>query len=435
MNALQTDLYQLTMAAGYFAAGKAGDRAVFELFIRRMPEHRDYLIAAGLAQAVDYLLGLRFAPDEITYLRGLPQFARAAEGFWDYLREFRFTGDVFAMREGTPFFAAEPILTVHAPIIEAQLVETYLLGMLGFQSMIAAKASRVVAAAQGRAVVEFGTRRAHGPQAGRLAGRAAYIAGCAGTSNVESGSRFGIPVFGTSAHSWVLAFTEETESFRALQQLLGEGTVYLIDSYDTLEGARKAVSLGEPMWGVRLDSGDLVGLSRQVRTILDEAGFAHAKIMATSDLNEHRIEELLAAGAPIDAFGVGTELATSSDAPAVSAVYKLVELEANGEKRYTAKYSPEKQTLPGAKQVFRFRGKDVIGCSGECTPGSRKDGPAEALLRPVIVAGQLTEPLPSAGEARDYCREALARIDPKNHSIDYSRKLLHVAEQHNQRFA
>lgn len=435
MNALQTDLYQLTMAAGYFAAGKAGDRAVFELFIRRMPANRDYLIAAGLAQAIDYLVGLRFTPDEITYLRGLPQFARAGEDFWDYLRQFRFTGDVFAMREGTPFFPSEPILTVRAPIIEAQLVETYLLGMLGFQSMIAAKASRVVAAAKGRAVVEFGTRRAHGPQAGRLAGRAAFIAGCAGTSNVEAGNRFGIPVFGTSAHSWVLAFEDETESFRALQRLLGEGTAYLIDSYDTLEGARKAVSLGAPMWGVRLDSGDLVSLSKQVRQILDDAGFPNAKIMATSDLNEYRIKELLEAGAPIDAFGVGTELATSLDAPAVSAVYKLVELESNGEKRYTAKYSPEKQTLPGAKQVFRFAGKDVIGCSGECTPGSRKDGPAEALLRPVVLGGQLAEPLPSAAEAREYCREALSRLDPKNHPVEYSKQLLHVAEQHNQRFA
>ncbi|MDZ4801048.1 MAG: nicotinate phosphoribosyltransferase [Bryobacteraceae bacterium] len=430
MTALQTDLYQLTMASGYFAESKTADRAVFELFIRRLPEQREYLIAAGLPQAVEYLLDLHFTEDQIQYLQSLAQFRNALPGFWDYLREFRFTGDLFAMREGTPFFAGEPIVTVRAPIIEAQLVETYLLGMLGFQSLIAAKASRVVAAAEGRAVVEFGTRRAHGPEAGRLAGRAAFIAGCAGTSNVEAGHRFHIPVFGTSAHSWVLAFEEETESFRALQKLLGDGTVYLIDSYDTLEGARRAVSLGPPMWGVRLDSGDLVSLSKQVRQILDEAGFPNAKIMATSDLNEYRIRELLTAGAPIDVFGVGTELATSADAPAVSAVYKLVELEANGEKRYIAKYSPEKQTLPGAKQVFRFASKDVVGCSSECMESS-----AEALLRPVIIGGQLIEPLPSATEARDHCREALARIQPASHAIEYSSRLLDLAEQHNRKFA
>ncbi len=276
-SALQTDLYQLTMAAGYFGAGKVGDRAVFELFVRRLPAHRDFLIAAGLPQAVDYLLNLRFTDEQIAYLRTLRQFAHTDAGFWDYLRHFRFTGDVFAMPEGTPFFAGEPLLTIRGPLIEAQLVETFLLSTIGFQSMIAGKAARVAAAAQGRSVVEFGTRRAHGPEAGLLAARAAFIAGCTGTSNVEAGFRFGIPVFGTSAHSWVLAFPDETASFRALQQLLQEGTVYLIDSYDTLAGARKAVSLGRPMWGVRLDSGDLVKLSRQVRKILDDAGFTGAE--------------------------------------------------------------------------------------------------------------------------------------------------------------
>ena len=210
--ALQTDLYQLTMAAGYFGAGKVGDRAVFELFIRRLPAHRDFLIAAGLQQAIDYLLNLRFKEEQIAYLQTLRQFAHTDAGFWDYLRQFRFTGDVFAMPEGTPFFAGEPVVIIRGPLIEAQLVETFLLSTIGFQSMIAGKAARVVAAAQGRSVVEFGTRRAHGPEAGLLAGRAAYIAGCTGTSNVEAGFRFGIPVFGTSAHSWMLAFPDETAS-------------------------------------------------------------------------------------------------------------------------------------------------------------------------------------------------------------------------------
>lgn len=434
MRALQTDLYELTMAAGYFAAGKTEDKAVFELFVRRLPENRDFLIAAGLEQAVDYLCNLRFTSEQIDYLRTLPQFAHAPEPFWEYLREFRFTGNVFAMREGTPFFAGEPIVTVSAPLIEAQLAETYLLGVMAFQSMIASKAARIVAAAKGRAVVEFGARRAHGPDAAVLAARAAFIAGCAGTSNVETGFRFGVPVFGTSAHSWVLAFEDETESFRSLQKLLGEGTIYLIDSYDTIEGAKKAVALGPPLWGVRLDSGDLVALAKQVRRILDDAGFRQAKIMATSDLNEDRIRAVVEAGAPINAFGVGTELATSFDAPALSAVYKLVELESGGRKRYTAKYSPDKQTLPGAKQVFRFEMHDVIACSGECSP-ERSSGASqpEALLRPIIIAGSPAGRLPSAGEAREYCSQAIRRVAP-DHRVEYSRELLRVAEEHNRQF-
>jgi nicotinate phosphoribosyltransferase len=428
MKALHTDLYQVTMAAGYFAAGKTEDRAVFELFVRRLPRQRELLITAGLEQAVDYLLHLRFTGEQIGYLRTLPQFSRTPSGFWEYLRDFRFRGDLFAMPEGTPFFAGEPVATVRGPLIEAQLAETYLLATFAFQSMIAAKASRIVAAANGRAVVEFGARRAHGPEAGVLAGRAAYIAGCTGTSNVEAGHRFGIPVFGTSAHSWVLAFDDEDSSFRALQNLLGPGTVYLIDSFDTVEGARKAVSLGPPMWGVRLDSGNLAELAREVRRILDDAGFRDAKIMATSDLNEDRIQALVDAGAPIDAFGVGTELATSFDAPALSAVYKLVELERNGTRRYTAKYSPDKQTLPGAKQVFRYADHDVIGCAGECGVSG-----AEVLLRPVIIDGELAHPLPSVSRAQEYCRQALRRV-ARGHRVEYSPELLHVAEEHNRRF-
>ena len=433
MRALHTDLYELTMAAGYFAARKTDDRAVFELFVRRLPPGREFLIAAGLQQAVEYLLDLRFTPEQIEYLRGLPQFQRARPEFWDYLSGFRFTGDVYAMAEGTPFLAGEPVVTVRGPLIEAQLVETYLLGVLAFQSMIAAKAAVIVNAAQGRGVIEFGSRRAHGPEAGVLAGRAAYIAGCTGTSNVEAGHRFGIPVFGTSAHSWVLAFDEELDAFRALQELLGPGTVYLIDSFDTVEGARKAVSLGRPMWGVRLDSGNIADLAVKVRSILDEAGLPDVKIMATSDLNEHRISELVAARAPIDVFGVGTELATSYDAPAVAAVYKLVELDVQGQKRYTAKYSPDKQTLPGAKQVFRYPDRDVVGCAGECAPGRSGDPEPVALLRPVIIGGQLAEPLPTSTEARAYCAEAMRSISPR-HRVEYSYELLRVAEEHNRKF-
>lgn len=435
MRALLTDLYQLTMAAGYFAAGKRDDIAVFEFFVRRLPEGRDFLIAAGLEQVVEYLTALRFEAEHIDYLRGLPQFAHAPEEFWAYLRAFRFRGDLFALREGTPFLPNEPVLTVRAPLIEAQIAETYLVATVAFQSMIAAKAHLCVTAAKGRAVVEFGTRRAHTPEAGTLAARAAYIAGCAGTSNVETGFRYGIPVYGTSAHSWVLSFESELESYRALQSLLREGTVYLIDSYDTLEGARLAARLGRPLLGVRLDSGDLNALSRQVRRILDDAGLPEAKIMATGDLNEVKIADLVEDGAPIDSFGVGTELATSFDAPALAAVYKLVEIESGGVKRPTAKYSPDKQTLPGAKQVFRYRGKDVVGCAGECSPGRPEDGIPEALLHPVLLNGRLIETLPSAAEAREYCLDAVKRLDPEQHRVEYSDELLRVAEEHNRRFA
>ena len=428
MKGLHTDLYQLTMAAGYFGSGKAGEKAVFELFVRRLPSNRDVLVAAGLQQAVEYLLELRFTGEQIDYLKTVPQLERAKPGFWEYLRAFRFTGDVFAMREGTPFFAGEPVLTVNAPIIEAQLPETYLLATIGFQSMIASKGARVAKAAQGRGVVEFGARRAHSPEAGVLAARAAYIGGCTGTSNVEAGFRYGIPVFGTSAHSWVQSFASEDASFRALQELLGERTIYLIDTYDTVQGARKIVELGRPLWGVRLDSGNLEALSKSVRQILDHSGLKDAKIMATSDLNEYRIAELVADGAPIDAFGVGTDLATSADAPSLSAVYKLVELDISGIKRYTAKHSAEKQTLPGAKQVFRYEEEDVIGCSSECAPHGVRGAFPEALLRPVILGGQIVDTIPSASQAREYCAQALAQIHPE-WPVRHSQELVRLAKR------
>ena len=398
------------MAAGYFQAGKTRERATFELFVRRLPYNRNFVIAAGLQQAVEYLLNLRFTKEEIGYLRGLRQFQAAPSEFFEALLDFRFTGDLFAVKEGTPIFAGEPILTIRAPMIEAQIPETYLLATVGFQSLIATKAARIVESAGAASVVEFGTRRAHSPEAGVFAGRAAYIGGCIGTSNVESGMRFNIPVFGTAAHSWVMAFTTEMAAFEQLEKLLGDATVYLVDSYDTLEGARRAVSLGKPMWGVRLDSGNLVELSRSVREILNNAGFRDAKIMATGDLNEYKILEITAAGAPIDAYGVGTDLATSADCPSLGAIYKMVELEANGKKRYTAKFSENKSTMPGAKQVFRFHDHDVIGGSSECL-GCGVDGKGpEALLWPVILKGKLLADIPSASAARAYAAESLRHL-------------------------
>jgi len=289
MTGLLTDLYQLTMAAGYFESAKAAEVATFELFFRHLPRYRNFVLAAGLEQVVDYLQNLHFEEEEIRYLRSLPQFQRVSPGFFEALRSLRFSGDLFAIAEGTPIFAGEPFLTVRAPLIEAQIVETYLLATVGFQSLIATKAARMVEVAGGRAVVDFGTRRAHSPEAGVLAGRASYIGGCVGTSNTETGFRYGIPVFGTAAHSWIQAFETEREAYQRLQNLLGDATVYLIDTYNTVEGAKLAASLGRPVWGVRLDSGNLVELSRAVRKILDEAGLEDVKIMATSDLNEYKI--------------------------------------------------------------------------------------------------------------------------------------------------
>jgi len=423
------------MAAGYFQSGKTAENATFELFFRRFPPNRNFIIACGLQQAVDYLLNLKFTREEIEHLRSLPQLARVDPAFFDALARFRFTGDLFAVPEGTPLFPGEPFLTVRAPIMEAQIPETYLLATIGFQSMIATKGARVVEAACGRSVVEFGTRRAHSPEAGVLAGRAAYIGGCTGTSNTETGFRYGIPVFGTNAHSWIMSFPSEIEAFRALQNLLGEATAYLIDSYDTLEGARRAASLGRPLWGVRLDSGNLVELAPAVRKILDDAGLPDAKIMATGDLNEYKILELVAARAPIDAFGVGTGLATSSDAPTLGVVYKMVEIERGGEKRYTAKYSQDKHTLPGAKQVIRYRDHDCIGRSYECPADERE---AEALLLPVILGGKLVERLPDERSARKRCARMLGQLPPKVRSlfphedawpVEHSRALLALADE------
>jgi nicotinate phosphoribosyltransferase len=393
------------MAAGYFEAGKSREVAVFELSFRRLPSNRNFVLACGLHRAAEYLLGLGFEDEEIEYLRGLPQFARVTPAFFEMLRGLRFTGDVFAVPEGTPVFPGEPILTLRAPLIEAQIPETYLLAAIAFQSLIATKAARVARAAAGRPAIEFGTRRAHTAEAGVLGARAAFIGGCAGTSNTRAGFEFSIPVMGTSGHSWVMSFPSETEAFRRLQALLGDNAVQLVDTYDALEGARIAASLGAPMWGIRIDSGDIAALARGAREILDSHGLRHAKIMASGDLDENKIRGLLAAGAPIDAFGVGTELATSGDAPSLGAIYKLVELDLGGITRYTAKLGRDKGTLPGSKQVFRTRGHDVLARSGEC-------GEGEALLRPVILGGRLIEPLPGAHAARKRAAEALAKLPP-----------------------
>jgi nicotinate phosphoribosyltransferase len=386
------------MAAAYFDNGLRG-RAIFELFVRKIPAHRSYLIAAGLEQALDYLSSLRFTADQIDYLREHPSFNRVSSEFFDYLAEFRFTGDVWAMPEGTAVFGMEPLLRVTAPIIEGQIVETFLLSTINFQTMIASKAARVVSAACGRSVIEFGTRRAHGTEAGLFAARAGYIGGCLGTSNVEAGYLFGIPTYGTLAHSFVMMFEDEDDAFRAFLKVFPETATVLVDTYDTIAAVtRLAREFGQAIPAVRLDSGDLCELSKLVRSILDQAGMRDTKIFASGDLNEYKIAELIAQGARIDSFGVGTELATSYDAPALSGVYKLAGIEENGSVSMRIKLSRDKATYPGPKQVWRLTNaegryvRDVISLDEEDRPAAGADpGSWQRLLEPVMIKGVALE--------------------------------------------
>lgn len=425
MYGLATDLYQLTMAAGYHAQRHLGaEKASFELFARRLPPHRSYLVLAGLEQAIEYLRNLRFSDEEIAFLQSLPVFAHVSRDYFAYLRDFRFSGDVWAMPEGTIAFAGEPFLRITAPLIEAQLLETYLLATINFQTLIASKAARMVDASQGRSIIEFGARRAHGMDAALYAARAAFIGGCIGTSNVEAAMRFSIPVYGTAAHSWIMSFDREHEAFRAFHEIFPEHTTLLLDTYDTLAAAKLATEIGPSLRGVRLDSGDLCAQAKQVRVILDQAGLHQTKIMASGDLDEFKIAAMLAKGAPIDLFGVGTELSTSRDDPALGGVYKLVEL--NGQPKM--KLSQEKATYPYCKQVWReyaddgsFLG-DTVGIATESHPGS------EALLKPVMRNGELIAALPTLVESQAHARQQLqslpkiykALAHPENYPVRYS---------------
>jgi nicotinate phosphoribosyltransferase len=406
--ALLVDLYELTMAAAYFER-RVDCRATFELFVRQLPRERGYLVAAGIDSALEYLETLHFTEEDLRFLRGQPAFQTVSDAFFDYLRAFRFTGDVQAMEEGTPVFAEEPILQVTAPALEAQVVETYLLSVVNFETLVASKAARVVTAARGRDVLEFGTRRAHGPEAGVRAARAAYVGGCVATSNVLAGYRYGIPLAGTAAHSWTQMFPSERESFEALLDTFPERAILLIDTYDSLVGAETVAELGRKVPGVRLDSGDLLEKSRRVRQILDSRGLTDTKIVASGDLNEYKIAELVAQGAPIDVFGVGTDLASSRDVPALSVVYKLVEVERSGKVELKTKFSEQKVHYPGRKQVFRFMREgrfyyDLIGCADEeYTEGM-------PLLRTVMKAGRRLEPPPPAAEVRTRTLASLERL-------------------------
>lgn len=427
---LATDLYQLTMAAAYHAHDRC-ERASFELFVRRLPPQRSYLVAAGLEQALEYLQELSFTAAEIEYLQSLPVFAKLTDRFWNYLRDFRFTGDVWAMPEGTIAFANEPLLRVTAPLIEAQLAETFLLTTINFQTLIATKAARTVEAAQGKGVIEFGARRCHSFGAAIYAARAAFIGGCIGTSNVEAGRQFHLPVYGTAAHSFVMAFDSEWEAFRAYHAVFPEGTTLLLDTYNTLNAARMATELGAGLRGVRLDSGDLAELSKQVRSILDAAGLRQTKLMASGDLDEHKIARLLAAGAPFDLFGVGTELSTSRDAPALAGVYKLVELERAGQREPKMKLSSEKETYPYCKQVWREVESDRAFVRDLIATLDEAPAAGAPLLKPVMRAGKLSEPLPDLAATRHYAKQQLAGLparfkalaEPATYPVRYSAEL------------
>lgn len=414
---LATDLYQLTMMAGYYDAGHLG-RCTFELFVRELPPDRTYLVAAGLEQALDYLEQLRFGADDIAWLRTVPALGAVAPRFFDeILPAFGFTGDVWAVEEGEVIFAHEPLLRVTAPAPEAQIVETALLALLTFQTSVASKAARVVTSAAGRTVVEFGTRRAHGLEAACLAARAACISGCGATSNVEAGRRFGLPVTGTMAHSWVMAFDDEVEAFRQYTRTFGDRTTLLVDTYDTLTAARRIVEAGLCPAAVRLDSGDLAALARDVRATLDAGGLRDTKILASGDLDEHRIAALVASGAPIDVFGVGTALSTVSDAPALGGVYKLVETERHGQLVPAVKLSAGKRSLPGRKQVWRVSegtsaAHDVIGLASE--PGPR----GRPLVHPVMRGGRRLGPSPSLDQLRRRAAASRAELPGGVSAID-----------------
>ncbi|MFZ0390620.1 MAG: nicotinate phosphoribosyltransferase [Calditrichia bacterium] len=432
---LVVDLYELTMAAAYHE-NDFNEPATFEMFVRDMPGKRNYLVAAGLCQVLEYLDDLRFETGEIEYLRDLPVFRHVQDTFWKYLSNFHFSGEVWAVPEGQIVFAGEPLLRVTAPIIEAQIVETFLLSMVNFQTMIASKAARVVHAAgldgKSRGVMEFGSRRAHGPQSSLLAARAAYIGGCMGTSNTLAGKLFNIPVMGTAAHSWVMAFPSEREAFQAYFKVFPEHTILLIDTYDISRGAQTAAEISSQIKGVRIDSGDLLQESRKVRSILDEQGLQQVQIVASGDLDEYRIQALVQKGAPIDSYGVGTQLATSADEPYLGGIYKLVQQDINGEVRLRAKFSPHKSTYPGKKQIYRvmddegcFR-KDIIGLVMD---NIQED--CEELLVQVMKEGKLIYRLPSLSESREFFYNNLDKVPPRlkalhkveDYPVAYSSKL------------
>lgn len=413
--ALFTDLYELTMAAAYLADGHRGT-ASFELWVREQGEHRNFLVVAGLESALQYLESLHFDDEALAYLRtqGFPP------AFLEFLAGLRFTGDVWAMPEGTIAFAREPLLRVTAPLIEAQLAETFLLNAIGLQTLIASQAARVTLAAAGRSWVDFGARRAHGVDAALGAARSAYLAGATGTSLVEAGREHGLPLAGTMAHSYVLSHPGEREAFLAFARTFPDDAVLLIDTFDTLRGARLAAEAarrlaeeGIRVKGVRLDSGDLAELAAGVRAILDEAGLPDVRILASGGLDEYAVARLVATGAPIDAFGVGTRLVTGGRDPGLDAIYKLVS-DGRGPQMKT---SPGKATLPGVKQVYRREEAGVLRSDTIALADATGIG-GWPLLRPVMAEGRRLDPAEPLAAARDRCRAGLASLPAPLRSLE-----------------
>jgi nicotinate phosphoribosyltransferase len=415
-SALLTDLYQINMIQAYLDHGET-KTAVFEFFIRSLPARRGFLVAAGLDQALDFLENLRFSPAEIEWLEGTGRFGK---NLLDYLAEFHFSGDVHAMPEGTVFFANEPILRVTAPLPQAQFVESRLINILHFQTLIAAKAARMILAAPGKLLVDFGLRRAHGAEAGLMAARASYIEGFAGTATVLAGREFGIPIYGTMAHSFIEAFDDEMAAFAAFAKSRPDNLVLLLDTYDTEAAARKVVALaprlkaaGITIRGVRLDSGDLVALSRSVRGILDAGGLADVTIFASGGLDEDSLAAFSRAKAPIDGLGVGTSLTTSSDAPVLDCVYKLQEYAGLPRRKRAVK----KATWPGRKQVWRRYGADgrmlgdLIALEGSAQAG-------EPLIQSVMRGGRRLKPVPTLDEIRRHAKRELERLPEALRALD-----------------
>ena len=430
--ALFTDLYELTMAASYFREGMH-EPATFSLFVRKLPKNRAFLIATGLEDVLGYLQSFRFSEDALAHLATTRRFDGR---FLRFLADLRFTGEVRAVPEGTVVFPDEPLLEITAPISEAQLVETAVMNACHFQTVLTTKAARCVIAGRGSAIVEFGLRRTPGVDAGMKAARCTFLAGAVMSSNVLAEHCYGIPATGTMAHSYVVAFPREIDAFRAFARAFPETTTLLIDTYDTVAGAHKAVEVakemegrGHRLAGVRLDSGDLLSLSKEVRAILDRAGLGYVRIFASGGLDEHVIEELLTAGAPIDAFGVGTRMDVSADAPYLDMAYKLVRYAG----RNVLKFSAGKETWTGEKQVYRMRGPDGR-FAGDRLALRDEDPPAgaEPLLGTVMISGAVTTPLPALTAIREHCTaqlralpEAVRRLeDPATYPVAYSDRLL-----------
>lgn len=412
-----TDLYQITMNAAYLNSKIGSETATFDYFIRKLPKDWGYFLTAGLEDVIDYIQNLKFNEEDITYLREQKLFS---EEFLNSLKDFKFTGDIYAVPEGTVVFPNEPIIRVTAPRMEAQFIETYLLTIMNHQTMIATKASRVVEAARQRAVIDFGARRAQGDDAAIKGARASYIGGAVGTSNVLAGKTYNIPIKGTHAHSFVMSFNNEIDAFRAYADAFPDNATLLIDTYDVMEGARNAAIIareledqGHKLFAVRLDSGDLTKDSIRIRKYFDDIGLNYVKILASNDLNEYKIQDMLNNRAQIDAFGVGTEMITSKDCPALSGVYKLAESQENGKLKAKIKLSEGKQTLPGRKQIYRIKDQngsylnDIIALENEDIKG-------EPLLIPIFKNGNLVYEKPGLEQIQKTANKNLAKL-PSQH--------------------